>query len=173
MFMKLLKAFLLVILFVCFSWLAVIFFGPNVVLYALDRSLGGSVKAHGLKISPKLELYVARLEISSLKVGSIKSESGLTADLRAITISPEGFFKGVPSLIIGVGPTEVEGYGKMEGLFGRADLTSFIRTRNINVNFDIKKPSLTIGSKADYLKIKSNFNTLKSNLGVLKLMEKT
>lgn len=113
MFMRFLKFCLILILSICILWGSAIFFGPSLIMWVADRKFDGSIKVFGLEVSPDLKVYASRVKIDKINYGHQREISG---ELRAVSFSVDGLFKGAPKAILLAGPSVLDNHGALSSL---------------------------------------------------------
>ena len=129
MFTTFLRIFLYITLFLCIIWGAVLVGAPRALELIVSRSFGETVIPYNLRITPKFNLLVSRIEIKGAKFEGIT----LDGSVRSLEINVTGFFNLKPVVKISVGPAKFNDLGSISkaeaslyfpeiSLKGRADV---------------------------------------------------
>lgn len=109
MFTTFLRIFLYITLFLCVIWGAVIVGAPRALELIVSRSFGETVIPYNLRITPKFNLLVSRIEINGAKFEGIS----LDGSVRSLEINIAGLFNLKPVVKISIGPSKFNGLGSI------------------------------------------------------------
>lgn len=99
MFIKFLKLFLYLIFFGCVIWGAVLIGAPSALKFIINKTFGESVTLYNLRITPKLDILISRIEISDLEY----QNKSIDGSIRSLETQITGFFNLKPTLNVSSG----------------------------------------------------------------------
>ena len=99
-----LRIFLSIILSVCVLWVTAIFAGAPLIQYAAKNYFGGSLKLDNIQISPRLGVYIGKVEIEQMLL-----LDGYSVDGKMRAVNFEWSILGrVPKIKISSGPSYLD-----------------------------------------------------------------
>ena len=129
------KFFLSLILLICVVWAALIFAGPKLISYAVGHYFGDTVKISGLKVSPKLRIYAARVNYTGADLGNFGPLHGYS---RAVSVYIDNFTGLNPHFNISLGPSEFIGLFDFSELNTKVFFTQDDETDNLKISTKVK-----------------------------------
>ena len=132
---RLTKFFLYLTLSICVIWGAIILLGPRLINYAVDHYFGQSVKISGLEVSPKLQVYAARVDYIDAEIGSLGRFNGYS---RAVSMRLGNLTSLNPNLHISLGPSKLGGLFEFNELISRVSYSQSETLDILNIVTQIK-----------------------------------
>lgn len=106
----LLKTFLYSVLVLILLWALAIFLGPSTIKYVAHKYYGDKINLVGLKVSPRLNIYAARIEFDNLLLPNNEKRSGY---VRAASLSLKNYRKRILFFELSTGPIEIYDLAKV------------------------------------------------------------
>ncbi len=103
------KILLYPILFICVIWGAILVGGPRALELLVSRTFGETVTLYNLRITPKFNILISRIEIKGAQFKGIS----IDGSLRSFEIKMAGFLKLKPVMKVSIGPSTLNELGSI------------------------------------------------------------
>lgn len=135
MFTKLLRLFLSLIFFGCVIWGAILIGAPTAVKFIVNKTFGDSVALYNLRITPKLNILVSRIEISDFKY----QDKFIDGSIRSLETKMTGLFNLKPIVSVSTEQIRLDEVVTIDKVAANFSFPEISLNGKVNIELELKE----------------------------------